>query len=281
MLRESKVMTYWLLSTVPHSSEFPNWMRTQVAMIDSIPVDSRLKDGDVVYLYSPEHDAIFGWGYAQRRTPAGSEQADIMVAGGKIQNFLTEPGKLRLNRILVGLLEEFVGATAFLLNTQIKELDRMMAYSGPKPPLPNKKQFVLNEVVEDDEGLEIEYKNVVVNQISKEAYEYALAYIRGGGGSIFFGVRDDKLVVGVEVDYENRDRIVGELENKLAGIQPRLKANQDYHTEFHKVVDERGNPISDRYIFEVEVRARNDSSYKSASGKEFEKTYSGRKRIAT
>lgn len=267
----------WLLSRVVRPDEYPRWAETNVAMIDSVPVDRRLKNGDIIYLYIPEHDAVYGWGYADIRETEQLDTVFLTVAGGKIRNFLTEPKRFKNNELLEPLLKEFIGATAFLLNKQVRELDKMMSFQGPRPPLPTNKQFIFDQSVETDEGLYIEFKEVGVNNIPKHAYEFAIAYLRGLGGKIYFGIRDgDKKPIGIKLNHTQRDELLKSLEGKLSQIRPQVRANRDYFLTLHKIIDVQGNEMEDLFVFEVEVIGDNKDIHTSSSGKIYEKTYSGK-----
>jgi hypothetical protein len=60
--------------------------------------------------------------------------------------------------------------------------------------------------------------------------------------------------VGVQLTYEERDRLRREVSSKLAQIEPRLDPSR-YRLELHQVLDERGRKLNDLCVIEMVVPA--------------------------
>jgi hypothetical protein len=77
------------------------------------------------------------------------------------------------------------------------------------------------------------------------------------GGRIYWGVRDrDRLVVGVHLNYEERDKLRRCVTSKLNQIEPRLDPCR-YRIEIHGILDDSGVKIPDRCLVELVVPAAN------------------------
>lgn len=87
------------------------------------------------------------------------------------------------------------------------QVRRVCDFLNRKPPLPSEPQYIRGSKVDQEEGLFLEYKQVTLSQIAKEAYEFAVAYASRGGGKVIFGIGDDGSVVGMELDLTTRDKL--------------------------------------------------------------------------
>jgi hypothetical protein len=121
-------------------------------------------------------------------------------------------------------------------------------------------RFVLNQQVSIEETRHYEFKEVrsgggAVDSIVNAADEYAVAYLNSQGGRVYWGIRDrDRTVVGVRLNYHERDKVRRDVSSKLNQIEPRLDPSQ-YRIEFHGVLDEQGLPVSDICVVELVVPA--------------------------
>ena len=267
-------MNYWLLGYYPHLDEQPRWLQiTSWNFFQKISNES-VKIGDIVYIIGGDL-GVFAWGYiTQLSKNQYDEKTNIIISGGEIKYSLITSNELN------GLLSFSYGNPAFLTKKQIKTLNSLISQSGNKYPiLISEPQFILNTSADRDEDFHTEYKEVKPQNIANEAYEFAVAYRNKEGGSIYFGISDkDKTVVGMNLNSMERDKIKRSLENKLLSIQPPLSPNDDYSIDFHKVIDGQGNEISDLFVFELEVKCGSGVEHKTAGGKVYEKTYSGRRK---
>jgi predicted HTH transcriptional regulator len=84
--------------------------------------------------------------------------------------------------------------------------------------------FALGKSVNLEESLTCEFKEVSkaqspVQTIGKAVDRYAVAFLNETSGSIFWGIRDDRCVTGVELNAKGRDelrQVVGQNISKIA-----------------------------------------------------------------
>ena len=146
-------------------------------------------------------------------------------------------------------------------------------------------QFVLNEKIHIEETRHYEFKEVVGNNpikaIENVADEYAIAFLNGEGGRIYWGVRnDDGVIVGVLLDYRQRDEVGKTISVKLSQIQPPV-APSSWRLEFHKVYKKR-KPVENIFVVELIVPRSPNANilYATGKGDVFIKTDSGKKRLS-
>jgi len=272
----NRIMRYWLMAHGFHETDFQRLSRANSFPITPIhSIDERINEGDIIYLVKQE--GIYAWGYLLEKKISQAKWR-LEISRGDFKKWLVSVEQIQNSLDLAGLLSFPNRKFTFLTNKQVKILNSLIATR--KPPFPNKKQFIYNQSAEEDEGLHIEYKEVKPNNIPNEVYEFAVAYARGEGGSIYFGVRDKgKIIIGMTLNYDQRDQIKKNTENKLFQIKPPLTPSKDYSIEWHQVIDEQGNEISNLYVFEVEVKSGIEDDYETSGGKVYEKNFNGRRRI--
>lgn len=77
-----------------------------------------------------------------------------------------------------------------------------------------------------EEDRQCEFKEVVarnpVDSIRNTSDEYAVAFLNSEGGRIFWGVRDNRTVVGIVLDDRQRDEIRRGVTSKLDAIRPNI-----------------------------------------------------------
>ena len=273
-------MKYWLMAYVTHASDFPFWLQSSEWNIYLDSFEDKLKEGDVVYIANTEI-GIYAWGTVWEKEQSRTNGQDFIKIGrGAIKLSLIDNNQIQQKKELSGLLSFPSGRFTFLTNKQVRILNNLMPYGVSKPPQPRRKQFIINQLMEEDEGLHTEYKEVSINNVPNEAYELAVAYLNQEGGSIYFGIRDnDKAVVGITATNAQRDEIKKKIENKLSMANPSILPVTNYTMDFHKVIDELGNEIPDVYVFELEVKPSSVKGYKTTGGKNYLKTFSGRRKI--
>jgi hypothetical protein len=118
-----------------------------------------------------------------------------------------------------------------------------------------------------------------VSAIVNASDEYAVAFLSSGGGRIFWGVRNaDRVAVGVQVDYEQHDRIRRLVWEKLFTIRP-ATAPTKYRVELHPLYDGT-EEICDLCVVELIVPAGDPKTlYSTASGDVFVKTDGGKRKL--
>lgn len=275
MKREIK---YWLMAYVVHSADFPYWQFHATEWSVNGEVEDKLNEGDVLYLANGEI-GIYAWGYlSEKIVNESKEQSFIKISRGAIKSNIIGKNTIQQVSEIKDLLSFSDGRFTFLTNKQVKILNSLIS-GVSKPPLPSNQQFIINQPVEEDEGIYMEFKEINVNKIPDVAYEYAQSFLNQDGGRIYFGIRNkDKKVAGITVPYSKRDEIQQKIENKLYSIIPPVKPFEHYTFEFHPIIDEQGNQIPEKYIFELEVKPNASKDFKSASGKHSIKTFSGKRK---
>jgi hypothetical protein len=144
-------------------------------------------------------------------------------------------------------------------------------------------RFYVNQPIPIEETRHYEFKEVTsknpVSAIVNASDEYAVAFRNSGGGRIFWGVRNaDRVAVGVQLDYEQRDRIRRQVWEKLFTVQP-ASAPTEYRVELHRLYDGT-EEMYDLCVVELIVPASDPRTlYATASGDVFVKTDGGKKKL--
>jgi len=147
-----------------------------------------------------------------------------------------------------------------------------------------KKSFIINEPVSFEETRYSEFKEIKgnnpVRSIVDIVDQYAVAFLNCEGGSIYWGIRDsDRLVVGVRLDYSQRDEIRRITDEKLSSIQPSV-ALSSFKITFHEVFD-GNNPVKDLYVLQVDIpQIDSRDLYFTAQNEAYLKTDGGKKKLS-
>lgn len=275
-MRENR---YWLMSKVPHVSELNCWQFDASEWTIYGAKDDRLSEGDILLIANGEV-GIYAWGFLTETFRADSdEQSYIKISRGAIKPILVEKSQIQTIKDLSNLLLFKKGRFTFLTNHQVKLIASLLS-GVTKPPLPRRQQFILNQQIEENEDLHTEFKEINPNKIPDISYDYAQAFLNQDGGKLYIGIRDkDKSVVGNKIEYSKLDEIGQKVENKLFTIKPPIFPSEDYTIAFHPVIDEEGNRIADCIVFELEIKPSASKNYKSKSGKQSIKTFSGKRKF--
>lgn len=150
----------------------------------------------------------------------------------------------------------------------------------------HKIRFVQNNIVRLEETRHYEFKEIKganpVGSIENTADEYAIAFLNSEGGRVYWGIRnEDRVIVGVSLDYRQRDEVGKAIDNKLKNIQPPISPSS-WRYEFHQVYDESGKPITDLYVVELIVPRSQQSNilFGTSKGEVFLKTDSGKQKLS-
>ncbi|MDE0685879.1 MAG: ATP-binding protein, partial [Candidatus Poribacteria bacterium] len=143
--------------------------------------------------------------------------------------------------------------------------------------------FIQYKTVSFEEDLHHEFKDISqnnqpVNSIGQIAEEYAVAFLNAEGGSIFWGIRDDGSVVGVELTRSQRDKISQGVSNKLSHISP---SGQSLTCKiiFHEVYEsDQKTIINDLCVVELAVPKASEVCY-TKNGECFVKSYGIKRRL--
>ena len=142
----------------------------------------------------------------------------------------------------------------------------------------------MNKPVPQEENRFVEFKEVrgknPVNAIKNTADEYVVSFLNADGGTIIWGIRDsDRVVVGVPLDFQQRDRLRRDVVGKLNEIQPKIDPSQ-YSLAIYPVVDENG-VVEDLHIVEIFVPQREEKTPFFTGGNEcFIRTEGSKKKLA-
>jgi len=180
----------------------------------------------------------------------------------------------------------FLGDTAALERIAIKptRFQRVavrVEEFGSVPPL----DFVLNRQVAIEETRHFEFKEVrtptgAVDSIVNASDEYAVAFLNSEGGRIYWGIRDkDRVVVGVQLSFQDRDNLRRKVRSKLNEIEPKLDPAK-YRIEIHKVRDDHGYPVPDTWVVELVVPASGSTEpYYTAGGEAWVKVDGAKQKL--
>jgi len=143
--------------------------------------------------------------------------------------------------------------------------------------------YILHQPLDADETRHCEYKEIKgsnpIDAIKNTVDEYAVAFLNSEGGSIYWGIRDaDKVVIGVDLNYEQRDKLKRLVLEQLAKIQPAV-APTLYRISIHPVQENNGS-VPHRYVVEVTVpRVSSKFLYFTGGGESYVKTDAGKKKL--
>ena len=299
-------MKYWLLSAPIHGTDIQPSYVGKSWPYNKVTLDERLKGGDVVYL-SFGGSGLYAWGHVVKKETYNDDQLGesyrVTVTRSVIRYDLVPPERIQKERELDGLFSFSQGGNLELLTVaQINALNILIRMSGEDAP-PNPSDLdddslyrilhagrpksvptlIHNQPVVFEETRYIEFKEVVgastINSIKNTADEYAVALLNRQGGRVFWGIRNDRVVVGLDLNYSQRDEINREVSVKLSRIQPAVSM-QEFSLEFYPVQDDRAQNIPDLYIFELDVpRGSPTELYADGSDVVWIKTDGGKQKL--
>jgi len=148
---------------------------------------------------------------------------------------------------------------------------------------PESRKFTLEQPVELEETRDCEFKEIrgtnPIRSMSRNVERYMVAYLNGSSGSIYWGIRDvDRVVVGVKLDYNERDQTRRMITDQANHIQPAVSPS-DYRIEFYPVYDKE-QPVEDLYVIELFVRKPpTNLLYFTGAGEVYVKTEAGKKKL--
>ena len=110
-----------------------------------------------------------------------------------------------------------------------------------------------------EEDLEHEFKEVKgtnpVDSIKQNVGEYITSFLNGSGGTIYYGISDDKIVKGIELDSKQKDYIRRDINNSIASIRPNISPDC-VKIKFESVYGSRNEKLKNRYVVEVYTKPR-------------------------
>ena len=144
--------------------------------------------------------------------------------------------------------------------------------------------FIRGQSVPFEETRLYEFKEIrgrnPVKSVTNTADEYAVAFLNREGGRIFWGVRDDRTIVGVPLDGQQRDEVRRKVSEKLGSIDPPISV-EDWQLEFHDVYDLQGEVVEDLWVIELVVPSPQKRDVFYTDGRElFVKTEGGKQKLS-
>lgn len=145
-------------------------------------------------------------------------------------------------------------------------------------------RFIQDQPVPFEETRLYEFKEVKgrnpAGSITNTADEYAVAFLNGEGGRVFWGVRDsDRIAIGGTLGERQRDEVRRKVSEKLGSIDPPITV-ENWQLEFHQVYDSQGEVVEDLWVIELLVPPSKERNvFYTNSGELFVKTDGGKQKL--
>lgn len=114
--------------------------------------------------------------------------------------------------------------------------------------------FTYGGVVPEEEDRTTEFKLVTggnpASSISTVAERYAVAFLNSEGGNIYWGIRDDRTVIGVPLTSGQRDQVRQAVNSRLTTIRPQILPDA-FRLTFYPVADPPDG--TERSVVELKV----------------------------
>jgi CheY-like chemotaxis protein len=142
--------------------------------------------------------------------------------------------------------------------------------------------FIFNHLVPLEESLTCEFKEVPPGNnsfkaISSIADEYVVGFLNESGGSIYWGINDDRKVTGVKINPHTLMEIKTTVGQKIAGIAPQIPPGS-YDLPVHKILvgPDKSDEINDLFVIEIHVeKPSNQMLYLTEKGEAYRRTLGG------
>mmetsp|Transcript_7088 Transcript_7088/g.21668 ORF Transcript_7088/g.21668 Transcript_7088/m.21668 type:complete len:352 (+) Transcript_7088:94-1149(+) len=108
-----------------------------------------------------------------------------------------------------------------------------------------------------EESMNVEFKDMTFNikSMNEMVLKNICAFLNSDGGSIFFGVQDDRSIVGLAATEKQRDELLQAINQSFRHrLFPPLDSSQ-YNVSFHAVLDD-GKCTNDLIVMELQVSKR-------------------------
>lgn len=149
-------------------------------------------------------------------------------------------------------------------------------------------KYVMNSILSQEENRFIEFKEVKgmnpVNSILGLIDQYVVAYLNDPKvkqGHIIWGINNDqRKVVGVKLNLQQRDQLRREIPEKLNKILPSIPQSS-YEINIENVVDSHNKLIDDLFIVEIIIISISSNYlYSTGNGDVYIKTDGGKKKLS-
>ncbi len=119
------------------------------------------------------------------------------------------------------------------------------------------KIYIYKERVEMAENMHHEFKHfktTSIDYIEGLIEKYVTSFLNSQGGTLYLGINDDGLALGIRLDRKLFDEIVVAFDRKLKHFTPPVRADQ-YHIRANYIYDKRyGTYLTDHYVLEIEIK---------------------------
>ncbi len=142
-------------------------------------------------------------------------------------------------------------------------------------PLKDRIFFKINETLSYGEDIEIEFKNYyfkncsLPNDLEKILKHSICGMLNNKGGRIFFGITDNKVVKGQQLNYNQRDQITLYLLNLTTKFYPNCKSSK-ISVHFIPIKDENQNFMNNLYVTKIIIKQGDTDKLYSVSNIDYE-----------
>ena len=162
-----------------------------------------------------------------------------------------------------------------LSNSLSQNLSQSFSQHLENIPLKDRKYFIINEILNQDEDIETEYKdyffenNGLPNDLAYIIKKTICAMLNNKGGRIYFGINDHKVVKGMKLFYEQKDKIRLYLLNLTSFFYPEVKSSK-ISVHFIPIKDSNQNFLVNIYVIKMIVKQGDTKKLYSISNKVYE-----------
>jgi len=117
-------------------------------------------------------------------------------------------------------------------------------------------RYRLNEKIHLNEDYQCEFKEIkglsFKNAINSTISEYVASFLNSSGGSIYYGISDDGIIKGVNLDRHDIDEVNKLIYNNVANICPSISPDY-FQIDYHPVYNEEDKIIDNLYVVQITV----------------------------
>lgn len=178
-------------------------------------------------------------------------------AVGDLENLIEQAGSLKL-------LSEKIGLSEYSLKMLMKRF-KTLPDKFESIDFNEHYKFIEAEKCQFEEDMTHEFKEIKGNNPIKSIQnivdDYIIAFLNSSGGSIFWGICDDRTVKSIILCSSQKDEIRKSITSKLQTIEPQIDPTQ-IAINFHNVAQSENG-----YVVEVKVpKSNSDGLFFNSSG---------------
>lgn len=156
-------------------------------------------------------------------------------------------------------------------------LSKSLSQHLERIPLKKRQYFIINEIVNEGEDYETEFKNyrffeneeIIPKEQSEKIKHLICALLNSRGGRIYFGITDNKIVKGNKLTYQNQDELRLKLLNLTTNFYPECKATK-ISVHFIPIKDKNNKFLIEQYVTKVIVKQGDTDKLYSISNKVYD-----------